>query len=94
MRIYARRPRGQTRILESRMSDGNVENFVARWEITPIDEGRTMVVFKLLLDPDLPIPSSIVTNENVVTTTEQVGNSARLDAFLAVFDGETVQEAA
>lgn len=37
---------------------------------------------------------SIVTNENVVTTTEQTGNSARLDAFLAVFAGETVQEAA
>lgn len=37
---------------------------------------------------------AIVTNENVVTTTEQTGNAARLEAFLALFANEDVQEAA
>lgn len=36
----------------------------------------------------------IVTNENVVTTTEDSGNTARLEAFLALFADTEVQEAA
>ncbi|MEK9661274.1 MAG: hypothetical protein VW644_06000, partial [Alphaproteobacteria bacterium] len=36
----------------------------------------------------------IVTNENIVTTGEQASNAARLDAFLALFDENPVQEAA
>lgn len=37
---------------------------------------------------------AIVTNENVVTTSEESGNVTRLDAFLALFADDTVQEAA
>lgn len=37
---------------------------------------------------------AIVTHDNVVTTTEQTGNAARLQAFLDLFDNEEVQEAA
>jgi len=65
LRIFERRTQGQTRIIEGRMTDGNMDAFVARWEVTPIDEGRTLVVFRLLVDPSIPVPSSLVTDENV-----------------------------
>lgn len=37
---------------------------------------------------------AIVTDGNVVTTADQTGNAARLEAFLALFDDAEVQEAA
>lgn len=65
LRIFARRPRGTTRIIEARMIEGNMEQFYARWELTPVDDRRTIVQFDLLVDPDLPLPSSLFTDENV-----------------------------
>ncbi|MEM6961437.1 MAG: SRPBCC family protein [Myxococcota bacterium] len=58
--------RGQTQIIEARMLDGNMERFLARWEVAPLDGGqRALVAFQLLVDPDLPLPASIFTEENV-----------------------------
>lgn len=66
MRVFARRPRGDTQIIEGRMTDGNMDQFAARWEVTPLDGGaRTLVRFRILVDPDLPFPSSVFTAENV-----------------------------
>jgi len=65
-RMYARRPRGQTRIIEGRMREGNMEHFVARFEATPIDGGeRTFLSFQLLIDPDLPVPASVLSDQNL-----------------------------
>jgi len=65
MRIYQRRPRGDTRIIEGRMTEGNMEQFVARWEVTPVDDGaRSLVRFRILVHPDLPFPSSVFTGQN------------------------------
>lgn len=81
MRIYARRPRGETQIIEGRMTDGNLEQFIARWEVTPLDEHRTEVKFRLLFVPDLPFPDSIVTGENVRAARRTLQNlQRRLDA--------------
>ncbi len=65
LRIFQRRPRGLTQIIEGRMMQGNVARMDARWEVTPLVGGaRTLVAFQFLIDPDLPFPDSIVTNEN------------------------------
>jgi ribosome-associated toxin RatA of RatAB toxin-antitoxin module len=66
MRVYQRRPRGETRIIEGRMTEGNMDQFAARWEVTPLDGGqRTLVRFRIIVDPDLPFPSSVFTSENI-----------------------------
>jgi len=68
MRMGDRPPQGDTLIVEGRMADGNMAAFRARWEITPLDDGRrSLVVLKVLIDPDLPLPDSICSNENVST---------------------------
>jgi hypothetical protein len=65
LRIRERPSANQTRIIEGVMTDGNVSAFRARWELTPIDDHKTIVRFQLLIDPDLPFPSAVVTDENV-----------------------------
>jgi ribosome-associated toxin RatA of RatAB toxin-antitoxin module len=55
-----------TEVIDVKMMKGksNVAEFLARWEITPVDGGeRTKVAFQLLVDPDLPVPNAIVSNE-------------------------------
>lgn len=56
---------GNRRIVEGRMVRGNMDSFRARWELTPVaDNTRTLVRFRLLVDPGLPLPSSVFTHEN------------------------------
>jgi ribosome-associated toxin RatA of RatAB toxin-antitoxin module len=77
MRVYARRPNGETRIIEARMTDGNLEQFTARWEVTPLDDHRTEVKFRILFVPDLPFPDSVVTGENVRAARRTLQNLQR-----------------
>lgn len=52
---------GATHVVEGKMMKGNVSIMAARWEVTPVDAARTKVVFQLIMDPGIPMPSSIVT---------------------------------
>lgn len=55
-----------TTVVEARMmkGKGNIGQLLARWEITPVGEGqKTLVAFQILVDPDLPIPAGLVTDE-------------------------------
>lgn len=55
-----------TRVVEAKMMKGksNIAQLLARWEITPIDNGQhTRVAFQLLVDPDLPVPDMVVSSE-------------------------------
>jgi ribosome-associated toxin RatA of RatAB toxin-antitoxin module len=66
VRMKATPGQNGTEVIDVKMMKGksNVAEFLARWEITPIDGGeRTQVAFQLLVDPDLPVPNSIVSNE-------------------------------
>lgn len=64
VRIRAR-ARGEGRIIESRMLKGNMDTFRARWELIPVaGNTRTLVKFHLLVDPDLPLPDSVLSREN------------------------------
>jgi ribosome-associated toxin RatA of RatAB toxin-antitoxin module len=60
----AERPReGDSRVVEGRLIEGNIEAFDASFTLTPID-GGTEIEFKIYVDPDLPLPSSIFSREN------------------------------
>lgn len=57
---------GATEVIDVKMMKGksNIAEFLARWEVTALDGGRrTKVSFQLLVDPDLPVPDSIVSSE-------------------------------
>ena len=58
-------PEGETRVIEARLLDGNLDAFSASWRLTPVDGGaRTQVDFKIYVDPDMPLPSSVFSREN------------------------------
>lgn len=62
--IRPKRTDNDTRVIEAGMTEGNITRMNARWEVTPLSGGRTKVVFQILIDPDLPVPSSLVTAQN------------------------------
>jgi len=56
---------GDSRVVEARLMEGNIDAFSATWTLTPVDGGaRTEVDFKIYVDPDIPLPSSIFSREN------------------------------
>jgi ribosome-associated toxin RatA of RatAB toxin-antitoxin module len=62
----AERPQdGESRVVEGRLLEGNIDAFNASFTLTPVDGGaRTEIDFKIYVDPDLPLPSSIFSREN------------------------------
>ncbi|MBC7171395.1 MAG: hypothetical protein H5U40_03155, partial [Polyangiaceae bacterium] len=66
VRILSRANDDRSRTVEATMMRGNMSHFRARWVLTPVDGGRrTRVEFRILVDPEMPLPSSIFTEENV-----------------------------
>lgn len=65
MNLRKRANVGDTQIVEGTMTSGNLETFIARFEVTPLEDGKTLMLFRLLIAPDLPFPSGIMTDENV-----------------------------
>lgn len=56
---------GDVRVVEARLMDGNIDAFIARFTLTPVDGGtRTEIDFKIYVDPDMPLPSSVFSREN------------------------------
>jgi ribosome-associated toxin RatA of RatAB toxin-antitoxin module len=56
---------GETRVVEARLLEGNMDAFSATWRLTPVNDGaRTEVDFKLYVDPNMPLPSSVFSREN------------------------------
>ena len=56
----------ELQVVEAKMmkGKGNMAQLLARWEVRPLDAGqRAKVAFQLLVDPDLPVPDSMVSNE-------------------------------
>jgi ribosome-associated toxin RatA of RatAB toxin-antitoxin module len=62
----AERPEdGVSRVVEGRLMDGNIDAFDASFKLTPTDDGtRTEIDFRINVDPDLPLPSSVFSREN------------------------------
>jgi ribosome-associated toxin RatA of RatAB toxin-antitoxin module len=72
MKVGPRPNEGETRIIEGKMVDGNMDAMLARWEVTAIDANRTLVAFQLLMDPKLPLPDSFVSSENEIATKKTI----------------------
>lgn len=62
----AERPQdGVSRVVAGHLMDGNIDAFDASFKLTPTDDGaRTEIDFRIYVDPDLPLPSSIFSREN------------------------------
>lgn len=56
---------GETRVVEASLVQGNMTAFRAEWTIAPIANGdRTRVGFRIYVDPDLPLPATLISREN------------------------------
>jgi ribosome-associated toxin RatA of RatAB toxin-antitoxin module len=64
LKARPKKAEGPTKVVDIKMLKGNVKHFGARWEITPVNDKQSIVTFQLLVDPDLPVPSSMVSAEN------------------------------
>lgn len=66
MRMAETPAEGDTRVIEANLVEGNMGQFKARWELTPVNDGQgARVDFRVLVDPDMPLPASVFTWENV-----------------------------
>lgn len=60
-----REGQGDTRIVEGRLVDGNMNAFSASWQLTPVHDGaHTAVDFRIYVDPNIPLPSAVFSREN------------------------------
>ncbi len=50
---------------ESRFLGGNVEDFKAIWRMKPVDAERTLLSLEVFLLPGLPLPTSVINDENL-----------------------------
>lgn len=66
VKLHPRTTEGPTRVIEGAMTKGNMDHFEAVWEVTPV-EGGTLVAFQILVDPDIPLPSSLINDENAAS---------------------------
>jgi ribosome-associated toxin RatA of RatAB toxin-antitoxin module len=66
------RTEGNARVIEAKMMKGNVDILQATWEVTPYDANHTLVAFQIIVDPDLPLPSSLVNSENRKTARKTI----------------------
>ncbi len=54
-----------TRVIEAQLLEGNIDAFRAEWRLVPSADGQTThVAFRIFVDPDLPLPSSLISREN------------------------------
>ncbi|MDH5674557.1 MAG: hypothetical protein OEZ06_20690 [Myxococcales bacterium] len=54
-----------TRVVEAKLMKGNLAVMHARFHLKKLDAGRTLVGFKMIMDPDLKVvPDSLVNAEN------------------------------
>ena len=62
----AERPQdGVSRVVAGHLMDGNIDAFDATFKLTPTDDGTgTEIDFRINVDPDLPLPSSVFSREN------------------------------
>lgn len=55
----------ETRVVEARLLEGNIDAFRAEWRVEPTgDRRRTRVTFTIFVDPALPLPASLISREN------------------------------
>lgn len=66
VRMSSQKPDEGRHVVEAKLmkGKGNISQLVARWEVVPINDGaHSRVIFQLLVDPDLPVPNSMISRE-------------------------------
>ena len=71
-----------TEVYEAKMLDGNVKDFKAIWRVKKIDDASTELTLEVFLQPKLPLPTSILNNENLK------GASSGVTAMRARIEGK------
>jgi ribosome-associated toxin RatA of RatAB toxin-antitoxin module len=79
---------GTTRVIEAKMVEGNMDAMHARWEVTPVDAEHTRVAFELLMDPKVPLPASLVSNENEKASQKTIRALRQVVAERAALSGK------
>lgn len=52
-------------VIEAELLEGNIDAFLAEWRLVPSEDGSTThVAFRIFVDPDLPLPSPLISREN------------------------------
>jgi ribosome-associated toxin RatA of RatAB toxin-antitoxin module len=65
LKLAERAQDGESRIVEGRLVDGNINAFNASFRLTPVEGGAaTEIDFNIYVDPDLPLPSAVFSREN------------------------------
>lgn len=55
----------ERRVIEAHLLEGNIDAFRAEWRLEPTADGDgTNIAFQIFVDPDLPLPSSLISREN------------------------------
>lgn len=56
---------GDTRVVEGKLIDGNINAFDATFRLSRVGDGsQTEIDFSIYVDPDLPLPSAVFSREN------------------------------
>lgn len=63
IRFEAPAVKGSQHVIRGRLVRGNVKRLDATWRIEKVDEQKSILSLELLMVPDLPAPSSVVTAE-------------------------------
>ena len=61
----ARTDDGDAEVWATEFVDGNVDEAYAAWRIEPTEDGKTKLTLETFLDPKLPVPQSLLNEENV-----------------------------
>jgi ribosome-associated toxin RatA of RatAB toxin-antitoxin module len=72
LKLKPKQGNGSVRVIEAKMMKGNVDHFEALWEVTPIDDKRTLVSFEIVVDPDWPLPAGFISDENAASARKTV----------------------
>ena len=64
--------KGTSRVIEGKMNRGNVNQLSLRWEAAAVEGEKTLLSFEFFVDPDLPVPSSVISNQNAVSARRTV----------------------
>jgi ribosome-associated toxin RatA of RatAB toxin-antitoxin module len=66
VKVGARDAPPPARFIDAHMTRGNLKQFEAAWQVTPIGPSQTLVAFELCADPDLPlaVAAGLVSDQN------------------------------
>lgn len=76
--LLREKSKGAGKTIDLTMREGNLDDFKAHWEVAPLKDGKAArVTLRLYVAPRLPVPSSIVMDQNVMAARKAVRSLVR-----------------